>query len=54
MAADNLSNLFPHPFYVWFHYSHPPLAERIALLENQSKSLFLSAHSSRPGLTPSI
>jgi STE24 endopeptidase len=33
LAADNLSNLFPHPFYVWFHYSHPPLLSRIALLE---------------------
>ena len=54
MAADNLSNLFPHPFYVWFHYSHPPLAERIAVLENHAKSLFLSADSSRPGLTRSI
>jgi STE24 endopeptidase len=33
LAADNLSNLYPHPFYVWFHYSHPPVAERVALLE---------------------
>jgi STE24 endopeptidase len=33
MAADNLSNLSPHPLYVRFHYSHPPLVERIALLE---------------------
>lgn len=29
LAADNLSNLFPHPLYVRFHYSHPPLMERI-------------------------
>jgi STE24 endopeptidase len=33
LAADNLSNLNPHPFYVWFHYSHPPVVERVALLE---------------------
>jgi STE24 endopeptidase len=33
MAAHNLSNLAPHPLVVAFHYSHPPLAERIALLE---------------------
>lgn len=33
LAADNLSNLFPHPLYVRFHYSHPPLVERISLLE---------------------
>jgi STE24 endopeptidase len=29
MAADNLTNLNPHPLYVRFHYSHPPLVERI-------------------------
>lgn len=34
MAAHNLVNLAPHPLYVAFHYSHPPLAERITLLEN--------------------
>jgi len=33
MAAHNLSNLRPHPLYVVFHYSHPPLPERIELLE---------------------
>jgi STE24 endopeptidase len=33
LAADNLSNLFPHPWYVRFHYSHPPLLERIRALE---------------------
>jgi STE24 endopeptidase len=32
MGADNLSNLVPHPLYVRFHYSHPPLLERIELL----------------------
>jgi len=30
LAADNLSNLNPHPLYVWFHYSHPPVVERVA------------------------
>ncbi len=33
LASDNLANLTPHPLYVWFNYSHPPLAERIAILE---------------------
>lgn len=33
LAADNLSNLNPHPLYVRFHYSHPPVVERVALLE---------------------
>lgn len=32
LARDNLANLYPHPLYVLFHYSHPPLAERIARL----------------------
>ena len=33
MAKENLSNLLPHPLYVWFNYSHPPLVERIKRLE---------------------
>jgi STE24 endopeptidase len=33
MALDNLSNLHPHPLYVRFNYSHPPLLERIKSLE---------------------
>ena len=33
LSADNLSNLNPHPLYVWFHYSHPPVAERVVALE---------------------
>ena len=32
LAADNLSNLNPHPLYAWFYYSHPPLIERIERL----------------------
>jgi STE24 endopeptidase len=33
IAGHNLTNLTPHPFYVWFNYSHPPLPERVAALE---------------------
>jgi len=29
LSADNLSNLTPHPFYVFLNYSHPPLVQRI-------------------------
>ncbi len=29
LAADNLSNLTPHPFYVQLNYSHPPALERV-------------------------
>ena len=33
LAKDNLTNLYPHPLYVWFYYSHPPLIERIEYLQ---------------------
>jgi STE24 endopeptidase len=29
LSRDNLSNLHPHPLYALFHYSHPPVLERI-------------------------
>jgi STE24 endopeptidase len=29
LSKDNLSNLHPHPFYAVFHYSHPPIVQRI-------------------------
>jgi STE24 endopeptidase len=37
LAKDNLSNLHPHPWYVWFYYSHPPLIERIEYLKTMDK-----------------
>jgi len=33
LSVKNLSNLMPHPAYVFFHYSHPPLLERLKNLE---------------------
>lgn len=33
LAGDNLSNLYPHPLYAWFYYSHPPLSQRIQYLQ---------------------
>jgi STE24 endopeptidase len=33
MTLDNLSNINPHALYVLFHYSHPPILERIAYME---------------------
>ena len=33
LSADSLSNLTPHPFYVFMHYSHPPMLERLDALE---------------------
>ena len=35
LARENLSNLFPHPLYTAFYYSHPPLVERVVSLENR-------------------
>ena len=32
LSADNLSNLTPHPAYVFVHYSHPPLLKRLEAL----------------------
>jgi STE24 endopeptidase len=29
LSVQNLSNLTPHPFYVWLNYSHPPVIKRI-------------------------
>ena len=33
LSKDSLSNLTPHPKYVWWHYSHPTLAQRINHLQ---------------------
>ena len=33
LSSKNLSNLTPHPVYVFFHYSHPTLLQRIRALE---------------------
>lgn len=32
LSVKNLSNLNPHPAYVFIHYSHPPLYQRLAHL----------------------
>lgn len=32
LSVDSLSNLYPHPFYVFIHYSHPPLIQRLSKL----------------------
>jgi STE24 endopeptidase len=29
LHTTNLSNLTPHPFYVFLNYSHPPLLQRV-------------------------
>ena len=41
LSVKNLSNLTPHPWYVFIHYSHPTLLQRLAAInaaENVSRS----------------
>jgi STE24 endopeptidase len=33
LSVKNLSNMMPHPAYVFFHYSHPPLLSRLEKLD---------------------
>jgi len=35
LSVDNLSNLYPHKAYVFFHYSHPPLLNRLEAIEGE-------------------
>lgn len=35
LSKDNLSNLTPHPFYVFLNYSHPPVLQRIYALRKK-------------------
>jgi STE24 endopeptidase len=34
LSINSLSNLTPHPFYVFVYYSHPPLLDRLKQLSN--------------------
>jgi STE24 endopeptidase len=34
LTTKNLSNLTPHPLYVFFHYSHPTLVQRIRAIKS--------------------
>jgi STE24 endopeptidase len=35
LTASSLGNLMPHPLYVFFHYSHPTLFQRITKLKKE-------------------
>lgn len=37
LSVNNLSNLRPHPAYVFFHYSHPTLLQRLSALNQLIK-----------------
>ena len=45
LSRDNLSNLYPHPLYAVFHYSHPPVLERIRYIRE-----YCEKEGGRPGL----
>ena len=34
LSVDSLTNLYPHPLYVFIHYSHPPLLDRLKALDS--------------------
>ncbi len=36
LSVDSLSNLYPHPAYVFFYYSHPPLLDRLRALQSKA------------------
>jgi STE24 endopeptidase len=38
MSVENLSNLFPHPLYAGFYYSHPPAVERVRALRKLNRA----------------
>ncbi len=35
LSSDSLTNLHPHPLYVFVHYSHPPLLKRLEALDRK-------------------
>jgi STE24 endopeptidase len=37
LSVKNLSNMMPHPVYVFFHFSHPPLLSRLEELERKNE-----------------
>ncbi|WP_415382985.1 M48 family metallopeptidase [Halosimplex sp. TS25] len=36
LAGENLSNPFPHPLYETFHYTHPPIPDRVRNIRRQA------------------
>lgn len=46
LTRHNLSNLTPHPFYVFLHYSHPPTLQRIQALRQVDNHITMEQTSS--------
>ena len=52
LSVNNLSNLRPHPVYVFFYYSHPPLLKRLEAIQSSVDSLQSSVTvSARPNVS---
>jgi len=45
LSVKNLSNLTPHPWYVYIHYSHPALLQRLAAIDKLSNADIERTHS---------
>jgi len=43
LNGENLSNLHPHPWYTAWHYSHPPLVDRLAAIDRSAPPAPLAA-----------
>ena len=43
LGQKNLSNLTPHPWYSFYHYSHPTMAERLSAMEEHAKALEIAS-----------
>jgi STE24 endopeptidase len=39
LTKENLSNINPHPWYSFFHYSHPAPVERVRAIEKALSNL---------------
>jgi STE24 endopeptidase len=42
LNGENLSNLHPHPWYSAWHYSHPPLVERLGGVDREASAAGLA------------
>lgn len=38
LASENLANPFPHPWYAAFNHQHPPIPERIRLIQSREQA----------------
>ncbi len=38
LSVHNMSNLLPHAWYVFFHYSHPPLLQRLQAIRQEMRA----------------